>query len=352
VTRRLKITAADLAELVASEHAAGTQLVAPVKTTGGAIVYRRIERWEDAALEGPIPRDPLKRFFLPPTEPLFSWSRDGAAVFMDQLAGEFARLIVLGARPCDAAALPILDRVMGWDFVDELWFGRRSAATVITVACAAVDSSCFCTAVGLAPDASAGSDLLLTSVDGDYLGDVVTASGERLVADHEHRFSEAATTDRPAAPHESSTEAVGWSMASVRGFLQDHFDDSIWRELALACHGCGACAAVCPTCHCFDIVDEPEGVTTGTRRRNWDTCQSAGFTVHASGHNPRADQSARLRQRLMHKFLYYPRRFDQILCTGCGRCVRACPAGIDLPEILELFERRVASPGPPATGIP
>ena len=101
---------------------------------------------------------------------------------------------------------------------------------------------------------------------------------------------------------------------------------------------------MCPTCHCFDIVDEPEGTSHGTRRRNWDSCQNALFTVHASGHNPRTDQTARLRQRMMHKLAIYPRRFSEILCTGCGRCSRACPAGINLEEILRLFASR-ASPG-------
>jgi ferredoxin len=36
----------------------------------------------------------------------------------------------------------------------------------------------------------------------------------------------------------------------------------------------------------------------------------------------------------MHKFSVYPRRFDQILCTGCGRCARTCGAGMNLREIL------------------
>jgi ferredoxin len=91
---------------------------------------------------------------------------------------------------------------------------------------------------------------------------------------------------------------------------------------------------VCSTCHCFDIVDEHDSYDRGARRRNWDSCQSAKFTLHASGHNPRQTQCERLRQRVMHKFSVYPSRFDQILCTGCGRCARTCGAGMNLREIL------------------
>ncbi len=148
-------------------------------------------------------------------------------------------------------------------------------------------------------------------------------------------------TDAQAEPKALAPASVGQGAAQapadpdvLAAWLADHFEHPIWEAIALRCHGCGACASVCPTCHCFDIVDEPEGITRGTRRRNWDTCQTSRFTVHASGHNPRADQNARFRQRVMHKFSIYPRKFGETLCTGCGRCVRDCPAGMDLPEIL------------------
>ena len=57
--------------------------------------------------------------------------------------------------------------------------------------------------------------------------------------------------------------------------------------------------------------------------------------MHASGHNPRPRQWNRFRQRVYHKFLYYPEKFGRLLCTGCGRCIDACPAGMDLIEVLE-----------------
>jgi Fe-S oxidoreductase len=43
----------------------------------------------------------------------------------------------------------------------------------------------------------------------------------------------------------------------------------------------------------------------------------------------------------MHKFKYYHDKFGQTLCTGCGRCVRACPVGIDIKEILEAISRQL-----------
>ncbi len=46
---------------------------------------------------------------------------------------------MIAARPCDAAALPILDHVFNWDFTDEFYNRRRAATTVITLACSASD---------------------------------------------------------------------------------------------------------------------------------------------------------------------------------------------------------------------
>ncbi|MCD6302085.1 MAG: 4Fe-4S dicluster domain-containing protein, partial [Anaerolineae bacterium] len=72
----------------------------------------------------------------------------------------------------------------------------------------------------------------------------------------------------------------------------------------------------------------------GERVRTWDSCMYAGFTVHASGHNPRPDQAARWRQRVMHKFSYLPLNVDAYGCVGCGRCVVNCPVNLDIRRVL------------------
>ena len=80
------------------------------------------------------------------------------------------------------------------------------------------------------------------------------------------------------------------------------------------------------------------------RLRNWDTCGLALFTAHAGGHNPRPDQAARWRQRVMHKFSYLVERLGRLGCTGCGRCARLCPAGMAICETCrEIDEARKAA---------
>ena len=348
-----RITRDNLAGLAADLLAAGTAVIAPARGSDGGVDYRPISDATQSVLDGSMPRRSLKEFFLPVTEPLFAWRQRGGAVELEPVPTSFPPRVVIGARPCDAAAVAVMDRVMGWDYRDELWFGRREATTIVSLACTSCDEACFCAAVGLAPDTTKGSDLMLTPDGEGFAVDVVTEKGARLVAEHQARFAAGQPRVSPeplvAATRAKVAENLTADPGTLRGWLAAHFEHPLWEDVALRCHGCGACASVCPTCHCFDIVDEPEGVAHGVRRRNWDTCQTPTFTVHASGHNPRTQQNARFRQRVMHKFSIYPAKFGEVLCSGCGRCVRCCPGGMNLQEVLARVALLAAAATAPAT---
>jgi ferredoxin len=273
-----------------------------------------------------------------------AWRQSGGDVELAPARSTFTPQVVLGARPCDVAALEIVDSVMNWDYKDDLWNGRREASTILSLACPGIDDSCFCSAVGLSPDSARGADVLIVAVDGGYLAESASEKGEAFLAEHSQFFGEA--SHDAASQGEQSRAAARASVEGnlsvdttrIQKWIDEHFDDEFWPTLGTRCNGCGACASVCPTCHCFDIADEQVGVGVGVRRRSWDSCQSSVFTMHASGHNPRGDQNARYRQRINHKFYIYPSKFGDVLCTGCGRCIRACPAGQDLVEILQTID--------------
>ncbi len=361
---RYFISTEDLRGLTGDLLAAGTEVIAPVATdicqSPSAIAASacRLDRAEaveidytpltEAAqldLSRGLPQLSLKGYFLPEHEVLCSWKQRGTTIEVFEVATTFAPRVVVGAKPCDAAGLAVVDQVMNWDYQDELWNGRREATTIINLACPVIDDSCFCTAVGAAPDDTKGADGLLTPVDGGFLLEVTTEKGRALAEAHKARLSDKVAKELDAqatGQRETARATVAANLeidaGSVRDWIATHFEDPLLAQLAMRCNGCGACTGVCPTCHCFDIIDEVEGVGSGSRRRCWDTCQAPTFTLHASGHNPRDNQHVRYRQRINHKFSIYPLKFGEVLCTGCGRCTRVCHAGQDLVEILQEID--------------
>ena len=338
---RFFISDADLRGLAADLLGAGTEVIAPVATdicqSPSAIAatactldgskididYTPLTSADDMDLSRGLPQLSLKSYFLPEHEALCRWRQKGTTVEVVEVPTEFAPRVVLGAKPCDAAALEVVDKVMNWDYEDELWNGRRAAT-----------------------DDVKGADGLLTPVDGGYVFEPSTDKGRALAESHKARFNADVPADtlgrqaddERAAARERVAGNLEIDAASVRDWIDTHFEDPLLAQLAIRCNGCGACTSVCPTCHCFDIVDEQEGVGRGSRRRCWDTCQAPTFTLHASGHNPRDNQHVRYRQRINHKFAIYPLKFGEVLCTGCGRCTRVCHAGQDLVEILQAID--------------
>ena len=309
----------------------GKRVVAP-RLNSGTVLY---EPLADSAemITDQLPRRSGKEAFFPLCEDIVSYEKEGQKVKLTDIdPARFPETFLVGVRPCDAAAIPVLDAVFSWDYKDQFFLERRKKTTVIGLACTAADDACFCTAVGLSPDEKRGSDLFLLPLQGGgYLCESLTDKGEALLTAYDELFSgEISSEPIPLARPE--LEKV--DLAKVKAWLNENFEDPAWDSIATRCVGCGACAFVCPACHCFDIVDEGTE-KSGKRRKNWDACGFWKFTHHASGHNPRDGQPKRYRNRIMHKFKYYDDKFGQTLCTGCGRCIRLCPVGIDIKEIID-----------------
>jgi formate hydrogenlyase subunit 6/NADH:ubiquinone oxidoreductase subunit I len=269
-----------------------------------------------------------KEVAFPKVERLMSFELGAKSVELKDAEPRALPTIVFGIRPCEAGGFKALDAVFNWDTRDRFFNARMEALAVIAVGCTRKDDACFCTSVGGGPGSTQGSDILLTPVAGGFLAEVLTAKGKAMAA----LAPEAFQAD-PGLEKKLVDVPVAFDQPGLTARLKDRFEDPIWAEQSLRCVGCGACAYVCPTCVCFDIVEESDA-KGGHRLRTWDSCGSHMFTLHASGHNPRETQAQRWRQRVYHKFSYYPERYDMLGCVGCGKCTRACPVDMNLQEHL------------------
>jgi ferredoxin len=309
----------------------GRRVVAPVEDDG-LVLFRDVGADSHLRLDVLRTRKSIKEFFFPMTETLFRFDYTGEGVDFKSPKQELPDTVIWGARPCDAASLGLLDRVFVDENREESYAARRAKTTIVTVGCEAPDEFCFCTSVGGSPVGEEGSDLLLRrQSDGKFQAKTLTEKGEALLQEFEKFFEDsgAEVSSPPEIPTRFDTSAIKEKVDGP-GF----FDSEVWDEIGLSCFGCGTCAYVCPTCHCFDIVDEST-LKDGRRIKNWDSCGFGLFTKEAAGHNPRATQPARYRQRVMHKFSYIPTRYQLLGCVGCGRCSEQCPAGIDIAAVVE-----------------
>jgi ferredoxin len=314
------------------------RVVGPVRAAEGVVHYRPLAEDGAAVLDGLRPIRSPKEHFIPATETLLAFQGTAKALTVEAPPPPTMDTVILGVRSCDARALARLDDVfLKRNETDDLYESRRKTTRLVGLACATPSWGCFCTSVGGSPAGTEGLDLLLTDLGDRYHVAVLSEAGRALLGGAPCAAATAADTDAAAAQHTAAASRMPPLFDAKSVAEKVEWDAPLWMHYAKRCLACGACSFLCPTCHCFDIQDEitAEG---GLRFRCWDTCQFGEFTRMGAGHNPRQSQKERVRQRVSHKFKYLVEEFGRQGCTGCGRCVEACPVNIDLRQVLSEIE--------------
>ncbi len=310
---------------------------------GGYEVYtpqKAEEGWRFAPADGTpqldgylLTRLSAKQFVFPLYESIIDFD-DGAGE--SNLPNDGLRLL-FGVRPCDAHAIKLLDAAFAGVYKDPHYLARRENTLLFVLACDSPAPSCFCTSTAGGPGGSFGADVMVYDSGDGWVFKPVSGKGEAALKDagldsaDDKELANAKAVSKEAAKDMNHL----WELGEAQEAVKVVFDDELWDDLTERCIACGVCTYVCPSCSCFDVSDEAKR-DKGRRYRFWDGCMFSLFTLHASGHNPRTAAAQRYRQRVLHKFHYYPQRNDGLnLCVGCGRCVVDCPVNIDIREAVQ-----------------
>ncbi|MFW6103267.1 MAG: 4Fe-4S dicluster domain-containing protein [Chloroflexota bacterium] len=291
-------------------------------------------------LDGIRAVEPMKAFYFHVKEPVATYPVD-----TDFLADE-PPFYVVGAKNCDLRSVECLDHTFAHGQTkDPFWVTRRDKAVVIGADCSNPPSTCFCTLLGMTPYPEGVCDLSVAVVSDGVVLDVWTAKGQDAL-DAAGLSLQEATSEQLAereANRQCTREAVVEqnrqyeTRAPFEELVEQHFDSPAWTKYVGRCREDAACLAVCPTCHCFVLYDEKTG-EGGERVRVWDFCYLRGYTRCGGGHSARATGNDRFKNKYVKKFQFYPAQFDMVACTGCGRCVEACLAKIDMRQVLNDLE--------------
>lgn len=316
---------------------------APVNVKGN-IVFRKILNSEDIELNYLNSKIPPKEILFPKMEVLFEYKYEDKEVRIKERDDLDQKYLIFGIRPCDAHSFYLFENFLGFGKdKDEIYLKKRENTVLFGLGCNNPRQTCFCTSVGGYPFKKDDLDVFLVDLGDRYLVEAISNKGIEIIQQLTW-LTNAADEDKREA-EELAKKAKGsistkLNIDKVVKSLETNFDHPIWLEVSKNCIGCGVCTFLCPTCTCFDVIDEHDHYgNRGRRIRIWDTCQFCFYTLHTSGHNPRPTKIERFRNRIMHKFSYYPRNYNLIGCVGCGRCILSCPVNNDIRRIFDKIEK-------------
>jgi sulfhydrogenase subunit beta (sulfur reductase) len=282
---------------------------------------------------------PPKKLFFPPESVMMRF--DAEADDVTSLPVTSSPRVLFGLHPCDINGLLLMDNVfLGDAYVDPYYKAMRESTLIIGISCMPSES-CFCQAWGT-DEANWGFDMFFTDLGDRYFVSVASVKGAELLDRHVETRD---VTDEDISAFQRTRDEFKAAFTELPDtdqlplLLDAKFDAPIWDELGERCLSCGACSMVCPTCYCFDVVDKMDpDQKTGERVRVWDSCMFSGFAAVAHGQDFRASRASRVKYRYYHKQWGYLSKFERVLCVGCGRCERACLAGISPREVIRALQ--------------
>lgn len=311
------------------------ELHAPVRRGDHSYAFDKVKDFEDIKLDYTRSILPPKKYFMKPKQTLFTFSQEKGyeTVYEDK----DKKIVLFGVHPYDIFSLKILDLVFEGKYVDNYYFERRKNVAILGIDCEP-DELCFSRSMG-ADFVEDGFDLYFSDIGEDYLIRVGTSLGDDMVLKAELLIEDVDEKAREEYKKRSRERKEQFQsdveIADLPEIFDLEYESDVWKEAGEKCLGCGSCSMVCPTCYCYDVYDELElDITKGERKRIWDSCLFTDYALVAGGHNFRGERSSRIKNRFFHKQRGFVAEYGMPACVGCGRCIEACPAGINIIELI------------------
>ncbi len=315
------------------------RIFGPMKK-GSEFIFREVKTADELCLDYISTILPPKKFFHPPRETLFLFTKEDGFTFKEVKMDE--KIVLFGIHPCDVNAILRLDKLFSKDFEDPYYLKRRKNTIIVALNCIKLGENCFCSSMGTGPYLEKGYDILLTDIGEKYLVEIGSDAGKNILNGlklGEARDADFAEKEKRLKIAKGKFEKFV-DATNLAEIARANMNNEIWRDLAergvegsFPCLSCGSCSLVCPTCYCYEVYDVMDiSLKEGERRRELDSCQLLEYGEVALGGNFRKDRKDRIRHWMMCKFgaaaggIYSS-------CIGCGRCIWACPAGIDITKI-------------------
>ena len=236
--------------------------VVGVKAKGNRFHFGPLEDASELRLDYDVTILPPKKELLPQHEELLSF--DISRSFEVKAVKDDNRKILIGVHPYDLRAINMMDQIYLGEHIDEHYRARRENTLIIASDILNVPERAFCASMGTHL-IDEGFDLLVTDLGDRVVITEGTNEGRSLLEDHAD--AEEATAEDEEAVRRLREELPSKYAREVLvdqkewpSVLEDNYDHPVWGEQARKCLTCGTCTLVCPTCVCYDVDDEVEGM--------------------------------------------------------------------------------------------
>ncbi len=289
---------------------------------GGRLLVSEIEKKDQVDWSGEMTENSWKHLFLPAREKLFSFKEGKAEMFKKR----YKEIVAFGMNILDLRALSLFDLVFTGD---PYYQARREKILVIGYAANwPIDYKKL----------KAFSHDFQENILEHLAFDIFIAK----LGNNKFKFYSGSVKGRKQLEKSgiNDFEHVQFSgfipesgpdrrMVMLKGKIENSANDPLWEELGRICLACGKCSIACPTCFCFDLEDKNEPEKSG-RVRKWGNCFYQDFSEVAGGSTELDSVKKKIYFWYVHKFVRIPREYQIPGCVSCGRCVKACPVGIDI----------------------